>query len=242
MIAPRCGIPFLIALTLVSFSACDGWSNITPRDTIIHKSMAGYKMKIPSHLVLATMQYAEGTEEQEVTDFDFVLELPSLKEVTTPDQRARLNMPPPPSEGHSFFEQWLTGTISTSLPPRYGGNYPLDRFNFWRNDVLKDGPYNKVSDELGLNHWTIDGAKYKNPQVLPSSISEFYYSYEHNTLVTCRDSLTIVEPIYKYSICEQYFNIKKYEATVKITYSRMWLKNWENMQDVIIEKFENLSL
>lgn len=204
--------------------------------------MAGHNMKIPSHLVLATMQYAEGTQEQEVTDFDFVLELPSLKEVTTPDQRARLNTPPPPSEGHSFFEQWLTGTISTSLPPRYGGNYPLDRFNFWRNDVLKDGPYNKVGDEFGLNHWVIEDKLLKSPQALPSSISEFYYSYKKNTLITCRGSLTVVYPIYEYSVCEQYFNLDKYKATVKISYSRLWIKNWENMQSAIIEKFENLSL
>jgi hypothetical protein len=238
----RAGAWIMLALSLTALFSCLGKASTESDDGIIYKSMSGYKMKIPSHLILATMQFAEGTDEQDITDFDFVLELPNLDEVITPDQRARLSNPPPPTEGHGFSEEWLTGTMSTSLPAQYGGNYPLDRFNFWRNDVLKDGPYNKVSDELGLNHWTIDGAKYKNPQVLPSSISEFYYSYEHNTLVTCRDSVTIVEPIYKYSICEQYFNIKKYEATVKITYSRMWLKNWKNMQDVIIEKFENLSL
>ena len=238
----RAGTWIMLALSLTAISSCLGKAAIESDDGVIHKSMSGYKMKIPSHLILATMQYAEGTDEQEITDFDFVLELPDLDEVVTPDQRARLSNPPSPTEGHGFFDEWLTGTISTSLPPKYGGNYPLDRFNFWRNDVLKDGPYNKALDEFELNHWVIDQKKYQNTQTLPSSISEFYYNYSSNTLITCRNSATVVEPFYIFSTCDQYFNVEKYGATVKINYSRAWLKNWQTMQNKIIKKFEDLNL
>ena len=232
----------ILALLLICAALYPGKATTEPDDFIIHKSMSGYKMKIPSHLILATMQYAEGSNEQELTDFDFVLELPNLDEILTPDQRARLSKPPTPTEGHSFFEEWLTGTISTSLPPQYDGNYPLNRFNFWLNDVLKDGPYNKVSDKFGLNHWVIDGKKYKSPNALPSSISEFYYNYDQNTLITCRNSTTVIEPIYTFSTCDQFFNINKYNATIKITYSRKWIDRWKQMQATIVKKFEDLSL
>ena len=173
MIFGRAAAWTLLTLTLILASACLGQTGAESGDVIIRKSMSGHKMKIPSHLILATMQYAEGTDNQDVTDFDFVLELPNLDEILSPDQRARYSNPSPPTEGHGFSEEWLIGTISTSLPAKYGGNYPLDRFHFWNNDVSKDGPYNQMPDDFGLKHWVIDDRKYENPNVLPSSINEY---------------------------------------------------------------------
>ena len=232
----------LLALTLISGSACRGQAGGESSDIIIHKSMSGHKIKIPSHLILATMQYADGTGEQDVTDFDFVLELPNLDEILSPDQKFRYSNPPPPTEGHGFFEEWLIGTISTSQPAKYGGNYPLDRFHFWNNDVLKDGPYNQMPDEFEMKHWVIDAKKYKNPKVLPSSIHEYYYSYDQNTIITCINSKTVIPPFYSFSDCEQSFNVEKYKAAVTVHYSRIYLKNWLSMQKKIVAKFEELNL
>ena len=232
----------LLTLMLISGATCLGQAGSISDDAIIHKTMSGHKIKIPSHLILATMQFAKGTDDQEVTDFDFVLELPNLDEISSPVQRLRYRSPPPPTQGHSFVDEWLIGTISTSLPGQYGGNYPLDRFHFWNNDVLKDGPYNQMPDKFGLKHWVIDGKKYEKPNVLPSSIYEYYYSYDHNTIITCVNSRTVVPPFYSYSDCEQSFNVEKYKAVVKVTYSAAYLKNWLIMQNKLVEKFEKLNL
>jgi hypothetical protein len=231
----------IILISALFAGSCFAQTDSAQSEEVFNKTLAGYKVHIPKHIILATMKYYDSPINNELSDFDFILQLPNLDEVTTREQRERLANPLPPTETRGDRDDWLIGDFSNSLASKYGGDYPRDRFHFWHNDIAKDGPYKQVTDEFGLGHWIVD---YQNRNIPPASdpiIDDLYYDNISNTVITCRKYKTVRPPLYSWAVCNQIFNIEKYDSFVEISFSKKLLKNWRFMRDKITSKFEQFS-